>query len=405
MTHFAEHVAKIESAIRQGVSVSVRVGERKIKVYTSGDARPRFTVVWYSGRERKRFETTDPDTAFQKAKKVVEAFAANEETSSYANINHERIKEFLQADTLLEGVNLIELAKFWRDHSQNQIISVADACEAFEASIVGRSPKHKKSVKGHLKKLREVFSGPIQKVTVAALDDYLLAMPHPKTRKNHRGTICSVFKFAQRKGFLPHGPTAADRTESPRTEPADPPTLSATDLEKMLTGCEDKKLRAFLAVGAFSGIRSAEIQRLRWRDIKDDCVVLGSDKTKTKRRRLAEVAENLKMWLKDLRGKDNDLITYPEEQYSYLYKSLAKLCQNQGVQWGHNCLRHTFVSAHLEVHKDPPRTCKTSGHSLDTLLTCYLKLIPLDQAKAWFEIKPKEDSEENKSNGKEAQHA
>lgn len=405
MTHFAEHVAKIESAIREGVSVSVRVGERKIKVYKSGGVKPRFTVVWYSGRERKRFETTDPDTAFQKAKKVVEAFAASEETSSYANINHERIKEFLQADTLLDGVNLIELAKFYREHSQNQMISVSDACEAFEASIVDRSAKHKKSVKGHLKKFKETFSGPIQKVTVAALDEYLLTMPHPKTRKNHRGTICSVFKFAQRKGFLPHGQTVADRTESPRTEPADPPTLSPTDLEKLLNGCEDKKLKAFLAVGAFSGIRSAEIQRLRWKDIKDDCVILGSDKTKTKRRRLAEVAENLKMWLNDLRGKEDDLITYPEKKQSYLYKRLAKLCENQGVQWGHNSLRHTFVSAHLEIHKDPPRTCKTSGHSLETLLTSYLKLIPLDQAKAWFEIKPKEPDTENKSNGKEASDA
>jgi integrase len=404
MTNFQGHIAKIESAIRQGVSVSVRVGQRKVKVYRSGDSRQRFTVVWYSGRERKRFETTDPEAAFQRAKKVVEAFAANEETSSYANINHERIKEFLQADPLLQGVDLIELAKFYREHAQTQTVALADVCDAFEASIAGRSAKHKKSVKGHLKKFKATFAGPIQKVTVAALDDYLLTMPHPKTRKNHRGTICSVFKFAQRKGFLPHGPTAADRTESPRTEPADPPTLSPQDLESMLSGCEDQKLKAFLAVGAFSGIRSAEIQRLRWKDIKDDCVVLGSDKTKTKRRRLAEVADNLKLWVNDLRGSEEELITYPEEEYSYLYKSLAKLCKKTGVQWGHNCLRHTFVSAHLEVHKDPPRTCKTSGHSLDTLLTCYLKLIPLDQAKAWFEIKPK-DTEESKLNGKEAQDA
>jgi len=404
MTNFEAQVSKIESAIQQGISVSVRVGQSKVKVYSSGGVRPRFTVVWYSGSERKRFETTDPEKALHQAKKVVGALAVNEETSSHASINQERIKEFLQADALLQGVNLIDLAKFYREHAQHQTVSVTDICEAFETSIAGRSAKHKKSVKGHLKKFKAAFSGPIQKVTVAALDDYLLTMEHPKTRKNHRGTICSVFKFAQRKGFLPHGPTAADRTESPRTEPADPPTLSPSDLAKMLEGCEDKKIKAFLVVGAFSGIRSAEIQRLRWRDIKDDCVILGSDKTKTKRRRLAEVADNLKLWVKDLRGNDDDLITYPEDKYFYLYKGLAKLCDKQGVKWGHNCLRHTFVSAHLEVHKDPPRTCKTSGHSLDTLLTCYLKLIPLSQAKAWFEIKPK-DREESKLNGKEAQDA
>ena len=57
--------------------------------------------------------------------------------------------------------------------------------------------------------------------------------------------------------------------------------------------------------GAFSGLRTSEIERLDWQDVKFDtgCVVVQKGKVRTKRgraRRIVPMMPNLKAWLKPL---------------------------------------------------------------------------------------------------------
>ena len=59
-----------------------------------------------------------------------------------------------------------------------------------------------------------------------------------------------------------------------------------------------------LAVGAFAGLRSAEIERLEWNDMRlaERCIVVGADKAKTASRRVVPMADNLAAWLAPTRG-------------------------------------------------------------------------------------------------------
>ena len=378
---------RLREAIETRSSTSVKVGPHRIKLYADRD-RSRFILCWYSGLKRERWETTDRAAALSMASKIVDHY---EHGSSIAQkISPDRIQSLIEADSALHGVNLEELVKHFKAHLQTQKTPLSEVCRLFQKSLEdgGASPRHRDTVKLHLIKLGKSFRCSIGAIQTESLDAFLSSIPNLKTRKNHRITIVSLFRFAQRKGFLPQGETAADRTETPRTEPKEPSTISAGTLSLLLDLCRDEKLKTFLLVGAFAGCRSSEIQRLKWSDVREDYIILGPSITKTRRRRIAEVPPNLRLWLSSLRKKPDDFLTYPEELAYTLYRRVRSLSKRAKVAWEHNALRHTFVSCHLELHRDPPRTSKTSGHSLAVLESSYLKLTPKEEAQRWFDIVP-----------------
>jgi integrase len=62
----------------------------------------------------------------------------------------------------------------------------------------------------------------------------------------------------------------------------------------------------FLTLGAFAGVRHAEIQRLEWKDIRfdDGSIEIRASKAKTASRRLVPILPNLKEWLLKYRQAD-----------------------------------------------------------------------------------------------------
>jgi len=66
-----------------------------------------------------------------------------------------------------------------------------------------------------------------------------------------------------------------------------------------------------MAIGAFAGIRSAEIQRLHWDDIKWDRghIEIAGKKAKTAARRLVPLTDNLKAWLAPWRAETGKIIS------------------------------------------------------------------------------------------------
>jgi len=55
----------------------------------------------------------------------------------------------------------------------------------------------------------------------------------------------------------------------------------------------------FLAIGAFAGLRHAEIERLDWREVRlaDRFIEVTAGKSKTASRRLVPITDNLAKWL------------------------------------------------------------------------------------------------------------
>jgi integrase len=381
--------AKLNEALAKNAKFKIKIGGRKLDVYPSSK-RNAWTLCWHDGIARQRKVISDESDLKSLVKKIVAAFEQG--TKIVENLTAERMREYVEADTTLRGVNLAELVKFYQDHIASQSISVSKARDLFLESRQENSPRHKSSIRLHLEKFCKTFRGTLGAVKATDIDEYLVKnFPNPKTRLNHRVSICSLFAFAQRKGYLAAGLTEAQKTERPKISIVEPCTVSSHSMRNLLNECTNKRVASFLVVSAFAGCRSAETQRLKWKDVRDDGIILGPNITKTGRRRIAEVSDNLRAWVSYLRGEPDDFITYPEEQFYNLYAHLQKLCKQAGVVREQNALRHTFVSCHLELHRDPPRTSKTAGHSLTMLETNYLKLVSREEAEAWFDIFPPEN--------------
>ena len=114
-----------------------------------------------------------------------------------------------------------------------------------------------------------------------------------------RRNIVTMFGFAKRQGYLhPDRKTAAEQSETFKEQETEIQIFTPEEMERLLLTAHARIL-PLVAIGAFAGIRSAEIQRLDWEDIKWDRghIEIAGKKAKTAARRLVPLTDNLKAWL------------------------------------------------------------------------------------------------------------
>ena len=253
----------------------------------------------------------------------------------------------------------------------------------------GAGERHLNSTRQRLNQAAKAFKKPVGSILTPEIDAYLSQIKSPKTRLNHRTTLVTLFRWAARQGLLPpEALTAAERSALPKQIVSDPEIYTveeAAELLRRVVASGDKKLLAFVVIGLFTGIRSAEISRLTWASIRDNGIHLSPEITKTSRRRIVEIPDNLRLWLEPLQKEfaKEALVTYTSSQP--LYQELKNAVK---TLWKPNAMRHSFVSYHLELHRNPPRTAKTTGHSTQILERCYLKLVDGAAAEKYFQLTP-----------------
>jgi integrase len=376
---------RFELALIKNTSLSLKHGSTKIDLYAGKNGF--YWVCWYEGGRRQKFGTKRPENALEKIKSLVEAKSLSQQVPQSV-VSYERIQELLNLDSSLGGLDIQDFVKFYQRHREISTKLLSEVCELHLQSAKDKSERQRQTLRHHIGKLNAAFpNARINSITSSDLDAYLETYPNLKSRLNHRVTLCSIWAFAQRKNFVPAGLTEAQKSERPKPKAAEPCVMSSEDFTKLLDLCEDRKLAAHLVIAAFAGCRSAEICRLKWKDVTDKYIVLSQKITKTNRRRIANVPENLAKWLTLLREGDTDPVTYTS---AHLQKKIKALYKRAGLRRAFNAFRHTFVSCHLEKNCDMALTAKTAGHSVYVLETHYLKLIPKEEAENWFNIVPPE---------------
>lgn len=167
----------------------------------------------------------------------------------------------------------------------------------------------------------------------------------------------------------------------PKKDDSEPVIFTVEEVERLMIVAHQKEplLIPYLALGIFAGVRPEEIQRLCWEDVGEDEIEIRSIKAKTRRRRLIEIAPNLRQWL-CLGGP-----IAPKNKR----RKLDRLRKETGVIWAHDIMRHTFASYHLAKHGSADKTSVQLGHS-DTqmLITHYRKLVSKDNAERFWSISP-----------------
>ena len=209
-----------------------------------------------------------------------------------------------------------------------------------------------------------------------------------QTRINYRRAIHNLFTFAMTRGYCASNPVT--KATQPKVTPGEIGILTVPQAQALLVACSPKILPS-VAIGLFAGLRASEIGRLDWSDIdlERGFIEVGVSKTKTARRRLVEIPENLSAWLAPYYRKNGPVrppfITYRRQ--------FAKALTASGIkEWPDNALRHSFASYHLAADQNAAATALQLGHTESrTLFEHYRELVRAEDAQAYWQIKPESD--------------
>jgi integrase len=192
-----------------------------------------------------------------------------------------------------------------------------------------------------------------------------------------------AFSFAVRRKYTPNNPTS--EINKPAAAAGDIGILSVADMTRLLATTPET-LRAYVAIGAFAGLRSAELQRLDWSDVHFDegLIEVTAQNAKSARRRMVTIQPNLREWLLPVRKHSGNVT--PDD----LRKQFEQAREAAGIDnWPNNALRHSFASYHLAQFKDAAALALQMGHTNSAMIfEHYRQLVKPKDAERYWNIKP-----------------
>ena len=160
--------------------------------------------------------------------------------------------------------------------------------------------------------------------------------------------------------------------------------IFTTDQMVSLLSIATPNIIPLITLGAFAGLRPAEIGRLDWSavDLNRKIIQLRAGQAKTASRRIVPVSDNLVEWLSPHVGKGKIVDSYRVEQER---RAIAKLLD---FKWPRNVLRHSFISYRIALVKSAGQVALEAGNSQEIIFKHYRELATEEQATAWFNIRP-----------------
>ena len=232
---------------------------------------------------------------------------------------------------------------------------------------------------------RDFGNRPIASVTVEEIDNWLRSLEgSPKSRANYRANIGVLFSYATKRRMLETNPVL--HTAKPKL-PDNPPEIFTVDELRALLDAANRNatdVLPMLAIGAFAGLRDAEIKRLDWSevDLARGHIEIKAAKAKNARRRIIPIQPNLAEWLRPYAAMKNSVV--PEGARG----KLDRVCKAAGLsRWPNNGLRHSFASYRLAACYDAPRVAGELGHTSPQMLySTYRELVLPEEAQRYWKL-------------------
>jgi integrase len=209
----------------------------------------------------------------------------------------------------------------------------------------------------------------------------------PVTRNTFRRDLRTLFSFCVTRNYCTSNPVTNARKA--KEVDGEVGILSVEQTARLLERASNEML-PYLAIGAFGGLRPAELQRLTWDeiDLESRLIEVKASKSKTARRRFVKIRLNLEKWLVPYRNHKGPICPVN------LRKLELDTRQRAGLEeWPPNALRHSFASYHLAHFNDAAALALEIGHTNQQMIfDHYRQLVrPKDAARFW-EIMPSMDA-------------
>ena len=299
--------------------------------------------------------------------------------------------EAIECAELLQpfGVTLRDAVRFYAAHlkaitgSRKVSEVVADLLAARTAD--GMSPRYLGDLRWRLGRFALSFGEEmIAGISASRIDQWLRGLGvGAATRNTFRRRVAALFNFARRRGYVTENPVAdVERAKERETEIE---ILSVSQVARLLLSASSDML-PFWAIGAFAGLRRAEIERLTWSEIDFDADVIEvkASKSKTASRRLVTIQPNLRAWLAPYRTRSGRVCPLNLQRKIFGDRERAEL----RAGWPQNALRHSFGSYHLAQFNDPAKLALEMGNSPATIFRHYGQLVKPKQAERYWKIVP-----------------
>jgi integrase len=305
-------------------------------------------------------------------------------------------------------VSLLEMAKEFKRRKMHELpdkmlpVAVDEMIETRTKD--GTGDAYVRVLKVYLNQLKESFNCQLRAVTTGQLADYLRNQDvSSRSKNNARATIGAFFKFCKERGWLPRDHEGIELVPKFKEKPTDITIYSPWEVTQFLNHSRPEMV-PFLAIGAFAGLRSAEIERLDWSEVHlaDKFIEIKAAKAKTASRRIVPISKNLAKWLKDHSKDEGRVVPFDNvnKQIGWLVEdtnqALKEAAEKDGkdpdkakkVQWKKNALRHSFISYRVAETQDVAKVALEAGNSPQIIFQHYRELVQPKEAKAWFGIKP-----------------
>jgi integrase len=311
-------------------------------------------------------------------------------------------RDFAEVLVILVGTGSpVEAARYFVKHHAKELprITVREAVEKClaQAASDGKSPSRMKQLEWGLNAFAEDINTEVGEVTPGIVSRYLTALAaSERTKKNVRDILGYFGRWLVLHGYLARGTDLVEGVQRYSLKTGEIQIFTPAEISRLIEKADDRLL-PYIVIGAFAGLRGAEIQRLDWSeiDLADGFIEVKAEKAKTDVRRLVPIKPNLAAWLNDCRKKAGPVCPFKNvvnqimKLVGKVNKALPKKTpEKERMAWKKNALRHSFISYRVAECADVARVADESGNSPAIIKTNYLKRVKPDQAKEWFAIMP-----------------
>jgi integrase len=215
---------------------------------------------------------------------------------------------------------------------------------------------------------------------------------------DYRRVLHLLFNHAVARGYALDNPVVG--TERVKVRRGETQVFTPTEISRLLAKASPDFLPV-LALGAFAGVRSAEIERMEWSDIDlvGRHVIVGANRAKTAGRRIVPICDALLAWLLPYAERQGKIWPGTHDAFYDAQKDTAaatgaKADPEKGikalppVKWKSNALRHSFASYRFAQTGDAGRVAGELGNSAAVVHKHYRELVKPSDAERWFSVKP-----------------
>jgi integrase len=396
---------------KRNTPIVVSDEQNEVKIYTvKGRTGSLYQVAYYRAGERIRKSFADLNEAKREARLQLGVMAGERiqarnlspvemesHTMAVRRLEptgvplHVCAELYSAAHTILKGHSIVDAAKYYMRHfdperPRKPLRELAvEFVESRQAS--GCSQKYIVTARTTMRMLlRARGTKSLDDLEPSALDEMMEARKlRNRSRNSYRIILVCFGNFLKKRGYLPKDkPTAFDGMTTWRNE-VDPVSIyTPEEMSRMLSRAHAGVI-PFIAIGAFAGLRTAEICRLEWSHVRFNrgFIECAAGMTKTRSRRLVPISENLRAWLEPLARSSGPVV-----EYRNMDQAMRRFHQSNGLEWKRNALRHSYISYRLAEVADTARVALECGNSPDVIFKHYRELVTPEQAGGWFSLMP-----------------